>query len=414
MKALACILLLGSTSCATYEPPAPVSAFVAGDLAQMEAFCRKQLAEGNENSFALYLNLLATTEFLQGNLEAAFRHFRRAGGFMGNWRVSGAEELGAIVGSESSKFYRGDPYERAMNGYYLGLLYWMRGEPDNARAAFKKGLLADAESEGEQYQTDFALLSWLAGRASRAMGVPADAEQFFADARGAQEFAQAHGSRGRPDARVLRQPLHGNVVFLVDVGLGPEKYAGGKDGELAMFAGRGQHEQQAEFFIGGHSLGRSEILVDLPYQAMTRGGTAMEGIRAGKAVFKDIATVAGVILVSEGTKHGNKSSSEVAQLATGVGLLLAALLTSTAADTRHWSTLPDTVQVLTADLPPGRHEVRVEFQDGGGRAIARLTQRWTVEAPEHGESIYYFRSIPGLDGGVATASQPGPRTKRNE
>jgi tetratricopeptide (TPR) repeat protein len=379
--------------CATYEPPAPVAAFASGDLGSMEAYCHEQLTNGNPNSRALYENLLGTVQLLHGDRDAALKSFRSAGAFMGNWNVSGNEEFAAIVGSESSKHYRGDPYEKAMNAVYLGLLYWMRGEPDNARAAFKKGILADAESDGEAYQVDFALLFWLAGRASLDMGLRADAEGFFDEARRAQAFAVEHGAAVTPNARVLREPAAGNLLCVIDVGLGPEKYEGGPNGTMACFRPRPSAVVCAEAYVDGRSIGTSEPLVDLYYQASTRGGTVMEGIRKGKAVFKDISAVAGFVLINEGLS-GRHSD---AQLAVGLGLLALSLLSSSSADTRHWSILPDSVQLLTAYVSPGSHQMRLVYRDGSGHELAELTQTWTVVVPESGEGVYYFRSIPGLD-----------------
>ena len=48
-----------------------------------------------------------------------------------------ARESRGYFNPESTKTFRGEPYERAMAYYYRGILYWMDGEPDNARAAFR-------------------------------------------------------------------------------------------------------------------------------------------------------------------------------------------------------------------------------------------------------------------------------------
>ncbi|MCI0534322.1 MAG: hypothetical protein L0Z50_03745, partial [Verrucomicrobiales bacterium] len=40
---------------------------------------------------------------------------------------------------ESRKTFHGEPYERVMAYFYRGILYWMDGEPDNARACFRNG-----------------------------------------------------------------------------------------------------------------------------------------------------------------------------------------------------------------------------------------------------------------------------------
>src|SRR5690606_38466151 len=148
--------------CASSVPPVPMAAFVSGDFATVRAFYDEELGDGDTNSRALLLNGLAQVDLLEGDLPSARRRFAEAGRIMGNWQTSGGEVFGAIVGAESSKTWKGDPHEKAMNAFYLGLLDWWAGEPDNARAAFRAGIFADAESEAGDAQVDFALLYWLA------------------------------------------------------------------------------------------------------------------------------------------------------------------------------------------------------------------------------------------------------------
>jgi len=184
---LACLPL---GSCAIEQPPVPMHQFVHGDLQPVADFARERLQTGPVENRALVLDVLAQCELMQGDTEAAWRDFFAAARIMGNWQVSGGEEVAAIVGSEGSKTYKGDPYEKAMNAFYLGMCFLWRGEPDNARAAFKKGILADAESSDEKYQADFTLLFWLAGRMSRLMGLSQEAVDFYGEARKADEFSR--------------------------------------------------------------------------------------------------------------------------------------------------------------------------------------------------------------------------------
>jgi hypothetical protein len=190
-------------------------------------------------------------------------------------------------------------------------------------------------------------------------------------------------------------------VLLFECGLGPEKYADGSSEELARFRSQPSAAVRARVSIDGKPAGTSALLLDVDYQARTRGGTAMEGIRGGKAVFKTAAAVAGIVLLDQATQprydeHGRRRRDRTAETQAIVGgaLLLAALLTSTAADVRHWSTLPSTVQVMTLDVPPGAHDVVVDFLDGGDRPIGRLRQRTTAQVPNGGEAWYLFRSLP--------------------
>ncbi|HEB53820.1 MAG TPA: hypothetical protein ENI87_11260 [bacterium] len=406
-KTLVPSLLLAATlsfgGCGTAMPAVPVSAFLAGDLASVHEFAEQQVREGAPENLALVLNVAGQCELYMGDTEKARRSLRRAAGIMGTWATSGDEATAAILGSESSKTYKGDPYEKAMNALLLAYCYLQKGEADNARAALKRGILMDAEVADEEYQADNALLFWMAGRMSRIYG-GSGAEEFFAEARTAHEFALAHGSRGDAEASVVADPEHGNLVLLLAVGLGPEKYGDGSERQLARFRPQPHPAVAARAVLDGESLGRASILCDVDYQAMTLGGTAMEGIRKGKAVFRRSARTAGTILLNESLRNRSRDQDKArAQAIVGGSLLLLSALTSAAADTRHWPTLPSTVQVLCADVPPGEHELVVEFLDARGRPLPALRHTMSVAVPDTGETWLLVPSLP--------QPQPQPRPR---
>ena len=398
MPLRAFLLLLVATlgACGVSQPAIPLNRFTQGDLGVVADFARKEATTGPVENQALVLNVLAQCELLQGDVDAAWQHFGAAARIMGNWQTSGGEEFAAVVGSESSKGYTGDPYEKAMNAYYLGMCYLMKGEPDNARAAFKKGILADAESGDEKYQADFTLLFWLAGRMSRAMGLPSDAEDFFKETKKADEFARSHGSRGEAGNPLIASPLSGNLVVLAEVGMGPEKFAAGGEGELARFRPRWSAAHRAQVWIDGELRGQTWTLADVDYQARTRGGTEMEGIRKGKAVLKSVTRAAGVgalyLAAGDSSSTGARDKALV-----GVGLLVLSAMTQAKADTRHWPTLPSTVQAATFDVAPGDHMLRIEFLSADGHVLSELTQTFTVTTKAGAESYYMFRSLPRMD-----------------
>ena len=396
MRILSLLPLFALLACGVSQPKIPIDRFAAGDLGVVADFDRKEATEGAVENQALLFNVLAQCELLQGDVDAAWQHFGAAARIMGNWQTSGGETFSAVVGSESSKGYTGDPYEKAMNAFYLGMCYLLKGEPDNARAAFKKGILADGESGDEKYQADFTLLFWMAGRMSRAMGLPADAEDFFKEAVTADEFARTHGSRGEVGNPLLTSPNAGNLVILAEIGMGPEKFAAGDEEELARFRPRLHAAQRAQIWIDDELRGPTWTLVDVDYQARTRGGTEMEGIRKGKAVLKSVTRAAGVgaliLAAGDESRAGSRDKALV-----GAGLLLLSVLTSSSADVRHWPTLPSTVQGAAFEVEPGEHVVRVDFLSSGGQILTDLTQTWTVTVPADGESFYLFRSLPRMD-----------------
>jgi tetratricopeptide (TPR) repeat protein len=398
------LLWLLAAGCAVSQPRFPVGAFVAGDYAVVRDFALREVEDGDTENLALVWNVQAQCELLLGQPDLARGTFERAAQAMGNWQVSGGETAGAILGSESSKTWKGDPFEKSMNAFYLAFCYLLKGEPDNARAACKKGILADAEVADEKYQADNALLFWMAGRMSKLLGSD-EAFGYFAEAQKANEFALQHGARGDVGIRALEQPTAGNLVLLCECGLGPEKFADGDQEELARFRPRSHPAVRARATVDGRRGGNAAILLDVDYQASTLGGTAMQGIREGKAVFKSVSAVAGIVLLDQALRsHERHKDAARTQAIVGGALLLASLLTSTSADVRYWPTLPSTVQVLTLDVAPGPHEVVVEFLDASGRVLPTLSQRVTAEVPVGGESWYLFRSLPAPKAPVASAS----------
>lgn len=390
-----------TAACAVSQPAVPLREFVAGDLASVRRFAASQAAEGDAENVALVLNIQAQCDLLLGDADAARGEFVRAGQIMGSWATSSGEVAGAILGSESSKTWKGDPYEKAMNAFYIAWCFLQKGEPDNARAACKRGILADAEVGDERFQADNALLFWMAGRMSKLLAA-GDADDYFKEAQQAHRFAIEHGSRGEPGAPLLADPGRGNFVVLVECGMGPEKYGDGGQDELARFRPRSHPAVRARVSVDGRPVGPTTMLVDVDYQARTLGGTAMEGIRKGKAVFKSAATVAGIVLLDQAARsHRRHGDAAQTQAIVGGALLLAGILTSTAADVRHWPTLPSSVQALAIDLPAGPHQVEIEFLDAAGRSLPTLRQVRDVVVPATGECWQLFRSIPAVGIGAS-------------
>lgn len=393
-RAAAAVLGLLAAGCSVSQPAVPLRDFAAGELASVRSFAAAEAAEGAAENLALVLNVQAQCELLLGQGDAARANFVRAGQIMGSWSTGSGEAAAAILGSESSKTWKGDPYEKAMNAFYVAWCFLQKGEPDNARAACKRGILADAEVGDERFQADNALLFWMAGRMSRLLG-SGDADGYFKEAQQAHRFALEHGARGEAGAQPIVDPARGNLVVLCECGMGPEKYGDGADKELARYRSRFHPAVRARLSVDGKPVGPSALLVDVDYQARTLGGTAMEGIRKGKAVFKTASTVAGIVLLDQAMRsHSNHRQASQTQAIVGGALLLAGVLTSTSADVRHWPTLPSSVQAITADVPPGPHRIEVEFLDASGRSLADMRQVRDVVVPATGECWQLFRSLP--------------------
>lgn len=254
---------------------------------------------------------------------------------------------------EASKEFKGDPYERAMVGYYLGLIDLAKGDFDNARAGFRFAQLQDTMSASEVYQDDMALMQYLIAWSYWCEGNVQSAKE---------EFSRAQNIR--PD---LKPPQAGhNLLLLGELGNAPAKFTSGQYNELLNYrAGTPTSARQLAFAVNGKQI-NAALAEDLFFQAATRGGTVVENIRAGKASFRQGAetiagTASGVANVAVGAAYlsalgGNSKTSKEALavgLVAGVVSLVSSSVaknTETTADSRSWTSLPAEIYLATAPL----------------------------------------------------------------
>jgi len=377
IRAGLCLLLVAAACRSTPPYRAHVTDDAGATYAAIEGDAKKVAPEDE----ALWRSELASACLKVGREEEAFASLHRASLIMGTLETTTAEDARAIFGAEATSTWRGDPYERCMNALYKGMLYWRRGDLDNASACFKRGLLADAWSEVGESQQDFAALMFLLGWVSHLRGRFEQARFSFEEARKIDPenpFFQA------PD------PDRDNVLIVADLGPGPVKFADGPYASIARFGMYEYPEGALELSIDGTSWGASSRATDLYHQAITRGKRVIDGIRKGKAVFKAGTEIAGTYFILRGA---NRHKGE--DVAIGVGLLLLSALTRSEADTRCWSQLPAEIHVLPARLAPGPHRLTLRVLDHEGRPLPGWTQDFNVQVPPGVSLLYYFRTGNG-------------------
>ena len=67
---------------------------------------------------------------------------------------------------------------------------------------------------------------------------------------------------------------------------------------------------------------------------------------------------------------------------------------SSHADVRQWGMLPRTTFLLPLRLPPGKHDIVVDFP-----MVAGLRQEWRgLVVPAQGEATYYYRMLQQNNG----------------
>lgn len=293
----------------------------------------------------------------------------RLNGLLG--RDRGARKARSAFYRESKKTFFGEPYERVMAFYYRGILYWMDGEPDNARACFRSAALADSDVEHNAFESDYVLLDYLDGLATSKLG---------GDGKDALQRAMRSPRIARPPA----YDTNANVLVFLEFGTGPTKQAGGEYGEQLQIRPGVSAAQSARIRVAQYDV---EVAPydDLNFQATTRGGRVMDKILAGKANFKratdtigDAAVISGAVVAGT-TRHNDEAA--LGLIAAGLLSKIFSAVTKPEADTRAWDNLPLFLTVASLQLPPGQHAVSITFLDAAHRPVPALEKAFQITVP---------------------------------
>lgn len=330
------------------------------------------IATGPAKDKVLWEDRLAAAAMRRGDFALAKQNLddvlTTLGGIYG--KDPNAKKARSYFAEENQKTFIGEPYERVMAYYYRGILYWMDGEPDNARACFRTAQLEDSSSEGEQYTADYVLLDYLDGLASAKLGD---------DGSDAFQRAEKLSKNFAPPPEYNR---HANVLMFLEFGPGPRKFAMGRYREELHFTVP-QSPVQSAFIRIEDQTAQIRPYDDLGFQATTRGGRVMDHVLANKAIFKGTTDAVGNASILGGAiaaTSRNQTSQEV-----GLGLIAAGLIskvisasTTPQADVRAWDNLPHYLSFTSFELPPGPHTATVEFHDAYGQVLPGLTKTITI------------------------------------
>lgn len=377
-------LLSGCMSKAERQAQEALSAYYFGDYGRAVELLAP-LSEKTDQNFVLNNLRLGSAALAAYDLDTAEAAFLRAYEVLNAVGVNdGGRTLGAVLVDEKLRIWRGEPFERAMANFYLGLIYYMRQDYNNARGAFENALFKlrdyrdDTDPKADEYEvveTNFALGYLMLGKSYQHLGRDDLAEENFSRAVSL-----------RPYLRDLADPaLHAqsNLLLVVDFGSSPRKITD-FDGAIVGFGPTPAEvgpvppprvEVDGRLYPLG---GLARPPVDLLALAQDRRWQSIDTIRTVKSAIGTGLIAAGAYM---GLKRDPEPEAALAPLA--AGLLLKA---TSQADVRQWEMLPRTVFLLPLRVEPGRHDITVSFP-----GLRGLEQTWRgLEVPEEGEATYYF------------------------
>jgi tetratricopeptide (TPR) repeat protein len=360
-----------------------------GNFPRAESVLEPAARKTDEN-YVLNNVRLGSVALANYDLPTAESAFLNAYQVMNSTQVNDAgRAVSAALVSEGTKVWKGEPFERAMCNDYLGVLYYMRHDYNNSRAAFENALFklrdygdADHANQYSEFESDFIIGYLMLGKCYQHLDQPDRAKSMF------DKAAQL-----RPDLAPLVQGLAqpSNLLIVADWGWGPTKITT-VDHAFAGFAPRPEQAgpiPPPQVMVDGQPATLTAPpapLVDLLALAQDRKWQDIDTIRAVKSVAGKALMGVGAYETAHGagwTGHRYNGND----VAVGLGLMAAGALVdaSSQADLRQWEMLPRTEFLIPMQLPPGRHDVTIIFPTGE-------QQTWHgLVAPAQGEETYYYR-----------------------
>ncbi|HVT80892.1 MAG TPA: hypothetical protein VHM90_09560 [Phycisphaerae bacterium] len=367
-----------------------ILAYDSGDYAQAAAMIKPSTGKLDEN-FVLNNCRYGSAALAAGQFEEAEHAFYEAHKVIDSGDTNDAgRQLQATVVYEGVKVWKGEPFERAMTGYYLGMLFCMKHDYGNARAAFQNSLFSIRENakkdDLEHYaavESRFALGYFGVGYANLRLPSPRPdlAKENF-------DKAVKYDPSLAPLIAEVQRPGVNTLIF-IDAGRGPRKAARGWYNEESVFGPTPQEVgpiMPPVALIDGRPVTRPNFnysTVDTLAMAQDHRWMDIDTIKKVKAVIGTGAMAAGAGMTAYGANRNDKGF-----MIAGIGTMLAgaALSASSQSDTRYWEFLPRTVYIIPATLNPGQHEVVVS---AGPSRSSPVTM--TAEPQAGGDYIFYFR-----------------------
>lgn len=391
-RGLSLALLLGAAAGCNSTPQHIKQATVlyyVGDYQGAERLIQPDTVKKNEG-FVLNNCRFGSAALAAGNLEAAQQAFMAAYEVINSVKTNdGGRTLGATLVFEGVKVWKGEPFERAMAHYYLGLTMLIQGDYENARAAFRNSLFKlreyakdqEGKPEADQYQqfeSNFALGYFGLGFCYLRTHQPDLAEANFKEALKRQpSLSQVVEAVKRADT---------NTLIFVDYGQGPKREGKGWYNEESAFGPTPAEVGPVpplNVAVDGRiaTQGIHYDMVDTLAMAQDQRWQDIDTIRKTKAVIGTGAMAAGAGLTAYGADQ-----RDTGMALAGVGTLLAgaALAASSQADLRYWEMLPRTVYVVPLALPPGEHTLQVNANGSTSAAF-----RAPIKA--QGDTVLYVR-----------------------
>lgn len=355
------------------------------------------LANRPDENYVLNNLRLGSAALAAYDLDEAEAAFLRAYEVLNSGNVNDQNRrTAAVVLKEKIRIWRGEPYERALCNFYLGMIYYQRGDYNNARAAFENALFKlrdyadpDKADHYREVESRFSVALLMLGRSWVMLNRPDLADACFRQV--VETYPEFYAIAQRlADRRV-------NTILFVEFGFAPRKVEGGMDGSLVRFVPTPQSAGEVprpRIIVDRRAIDSTpfdSMLFDTVVMAQDRLWQSIDTIRVTKSAIGTGLVVGGLGTAIYGANRNDAGTTAAGLAIAGVGLLLKE---SSEADTRQWEAAPRGGFLIPLTLAPGKHDIVVTFPD-----VPHLDQEWIgLDTSAVGDHLYFIRLMPGRFG----------------
>ncbi|GEM_PF-1853969 len=356
------------------------------DSAEAYAFCHNNARalrlldrEGrhkdpSNKNFALYNMTYAIAATEEGDYPRALFALRNVTGTM-RTGVGRNRGMASVALMENIKYFKGTVHEQIFAFALQGALYYHAGDDEKAQASLRLALLVDDKLSLGDSRGDVPLAYFFLARSMLRSG---DTDNLAIATRRLKHWAPncpfCDGARLKND----------NAVFVVGYGKPPVR-AIDRDPAVDVYFAGGSAVAGCTVTIDGTAVGRCVQVFDASAQAAGRSVPTRHKVQAGKGVVTRAG--GGVLDKATGGRFTGLGGDYIGK-----------------ADLRAFPTMPGFVAVVTAQVPPGMHMLRIDALDSAGRVMPRYAYSREIYAvPSDRHVVTYVRL--GFDRQAATASR---------
>ncbi|MCA9296674.1 MAG: hypothetical protein KC983_09150 [Phycisphaerales bacterium] len=371
---------------------------------------------------------LGLASLADGDLDEAERNLGAAFDLLSTAGLNEDRTVAAVLSHEGARIWKGEPFEQALLYYYTSLIYAMRGDWENMRAASANALfrLTDfgAERNKEQLARDAARTDTDPGDMYTAVDTDF-ALGLLMQAIGTDLSGLGGADRIFDDVATLRPNLEATIntlrsrdydtLLVVEYGKGPTKIAYGPDNALSRFEPQEYGKASLSVDVAGSHAVTIAPICAVDDMARDLRWNNFEDVRVAKSVLGDVLIVGGAIVAGSATEYERRpgrgyrsnvnADTDWGQVAAGVGMMLAGALAKSGAqaDTRYLEFVPDAMFIAPLNLgQPADVSLRL-----GSPANVAMTLADVAPGSSGDPRVYYVRLFDG------NGEQPAWLTRTN-